>query len=118
MRFASGGVRDHIAFAQNRPRTFVVALQSVAAAEKSKNQLSRDFRWRPRFATLSAPLRHGDRAPMMSASRRKTGSSWPESKMRRFDTAVAAAAAVPATPGDVTIKIATILAPLCSSFSA
>ena len=30
--------------------------------------------------------------------------------MRRFDTAAAAAAAVPATPGDVTIKIATILA--------
>ena len=34
MRFVCGGVRDHIAFTQNRPRTFVVALQSVAAAEK------------------------------------------------------------------------------------
>jgi hypothetical protein len=34
-------------FTQNRPRTFAVALRSVAAAEKSKNQLSRDFRCRP-----------------------------------------------------------------------
>ena len=28
---------------QNRPGTFVVALNSKTAAEKSKNQLSRDF---------------------------------------------------------------------------
>src|SRR5260370_35674361 len=30
-------------FVQNRPRTFVAALNSEAAADKSKNQLSRDF---------------------------------------------------------------------------
>jgi hypothetical protein len=30
-------------FIQNRPRTFLVALKSDAAAERSKNQLSRDF---------------------------------------------------------------------------
>ena len=36
--------------------------------------------------------------------------------MRRFDTAAAAAAAVPATPGDVTIKIATILARVVLQF--
>ena len=31
-------------FVQDRPRTFVAALNSDAAAEKSKNQLSRDFK--------------------------------------------------------------------------
>ena len=30
-------------FLQNQPRTFVAALNSEAAAEKSKKQLSRDF---------------------------------------------------------------------------
>src|ERR1700753_3797423 len=30
-------------FTQNRPRSFVAALQDVTAEEKSKNQLSRDF---------------------------------------------------------------------------
>src|ERR1700721_2493270 len=30
-------------FTQNRPRSFVAALQNVTAEEKSKNQLSRDF---------------------------------------------------------------------------
>jgi hypothetical protein len=30
-------------FVQNRPRTFVAVLNSEAAAEKSKNRLSRDF---------------------------------------------------------------------------
>ena len=36
-------------FIQNRPRTFVAALNSDAAAEKSKNQLSRDFSGRSIF---------------------------------------------------------------------
>ena len=34
---------------RNRPRTFVAALNSEAAAEKSKNQLSRDFYGRSIF---------------------------------------------------------------------
>jgi len=43
MRFTRGDVRDHIVFIQNRSRSSVVALKSDAAAEKSKDQLSRDF---------------------------------------------------------------------------
>jgi hypothetical protein len=43
MRFTRGDVRDHIVFIQNRPRTLLMALKSDAAAETSKNQLSRDF---------------------------------------------------------------------------
>ena len=43
MRFTRGDVRDPYRFIQNRPRTFLVALKSDAAAETSKNQLSRDF---------------------------------------------------------------------------
>jgi hypothetical protein len=43
MRFARGDVRDPYRFIQNRSRTSVVALKSDAAAEKSKDQLSRDF---------------------------------------------------------------------------
>src|SRR5258705_11637456 len=45
-------------FIQNRPRTFLVALKSDAAAETSKNQLSRDFgadRFST-FATVSANI--------------------------------------------------------------
>src|SRR3981189_131930 len=34
---------DHIVSIQNRSRTSVVAMKSYAAAEKSKDQLSRDF---------------------------------------------------------------------------
>src|SRR6476620_4490204 len=36
-------------FSQNRPRTFVTALQRVATARKSRNQLSRNFRRRSIF---------------------------------------------------------------------
>src|SRR5260370_25957368 len=36
-------------FSQNRPRTFETALQRVAAARKSKNQFSRNFRRRSIF---------------------------------------------------------------------
>src|ERR1700722_11079026 len=43
MRFARGDVRGPHRFTQNRPRSFVAALQNVTAEEKSKNQLSRDF---------------------------------------------------------------------------
>jgi hypothetical protein len=41
MRFTRGDVA--FPFIQNRPRTFLVALKSDAAAETCKNQLSRDF---------------------------------------------------------------------------
>ena len=56
MRFVRGNVRDRI----DRPRTCVATLKSVAAAEKSKNQLSRDFRCRSifDFATVSATSSH------------------------------------------------------------
>jgi hypothetical protein len=43
MRFAFGDVRDPYRFTQKRSRAFVAKLQSVAAVEKSKNQL-RDTR--------------------------------------------------------------------------
>ena len=43
MRVTSGDVRDHIVSSKNRSRTSVVALKSDAAAEKSADQLSRDF---------------------------------------------------------------------------
>jgi len=44
MRFARGDMRDHIRFTQKRPRTFVAALQNLAAARMSKNRFSREFR--------------------------------------------------------------------------
>jgi hypothetical protein len=43
MRFARGDVREPYRFIHNRSQTFVVALKSDAAAEKSKDQLSQDF---------------------------------------------------------------------------
>jgi hypothetical protein len=43
MRFTRGDVRGPYHFIQNRSRTSVVELKSNAAAEKSKDQLSRDF---------------------------------------------------------------------------
>src|SRR5712675_3515602 len=43
MRFMRDDVREPYRFIQNRSRTSVVALKSDAAAEKSKDQLSRDF---------------------------------------------------------------------------
>jgi hypothetical protein len=43
MRFAHGGVRDHIDPFKIDDGTFVAALNSEAAAGKSKNQLARDF---------------------------------------------------------------------------
>ena len=43
MRFTHGDVREPYRFVQNRPPSFVAALNSEAAAEKSKNQPSRDF---------------------------------------------------------------------------
>jgi hypothetical protein len=43
MRFARRDVRDHNAFLQKRPRTFVSPLASIAAVETSKHRLSRDF---------------------------------------------------------------------------
>jgi len=49
MRFIRGDVRGPHCFAQKRPRTIVSALQSVAAVEASKNQLSRDFSYRSIF---------------------------------------------------------------------
>src|ERR1019366_3201779 len=49
MRFVRGNVREPHRFTQNRPRTCVAALKNVAAVEKSKNQISRDFRCRPIF---------------------------------------------------------------------
>jgi hypothetical protein len=44
-------------FTKNRPRTCVAALKSVAAVEKSKNQLSRDFRCRSIFDFCNS-IRH------------------------------------------------------------
>jgi hypothetical protein len=49
MRFVRGDVKGPHRFGQNRPRTFVTALQPVAAARKSKNQLSRNFRRRSKI---------------------------------------------------------------------
>jgi hypothetical protein len=43
MRFTRGDVRGPYRFIQNRSRTSVADLKSDAAAEKSKDQLSRDF---------------------------------------------------------------------------
>jgi hypothetical protein len=43
MRFTRGDVRDPYRFFQNRPRTFLAALKSYGVAEKSKDQLLRDF---------------------------------------------------------------------------
>src|SRR5258708_16866942 len=43
MRFTRGDVRDPYRFIQNRSRISVVALKRDAAAEKPKDQLSRDF---------------------------------------------------------------------------
>src|SRR5882757_4580326 len=43
MRFTRGDVRDPYRFIQNRSRTSLVALKSDAAAERSTDQLSRDF---------------------------------------------------------------------------
>src|SRR5258706_1974064 len=64
MRFMRDDVRDHIVFIQNRSRTSVVALKSDAAAEKSKDQLSRDFPGRSTFATISALNGHGAMSAM------------------------------------------------------
>ena len=44
-------------FTKNRPRTCVATLKSVAAVEKSKNQLSRDFRCRSIFDFCNS-IRH------------------------------------------------------------
>jgi hypothetical protein len=44
MRFARVDVREPYCLTQDRPRTLVAALQSAAAAERSNNQHSRDFR--------------------------------------------------------------------------
>ena len=57
--------RGTISFIQNRPRTFVAALNSDAAAEKSKNQLSQDFRVGSIFdfcnsISLKADIHHDD----------------------------------------------------------
>jgi hypothetical protein len=49
MRFTRGNVRGPYRFIQNRSRIFVVALKSNASAEKSKDQLSRDFSGRSIF---------------------------------------------------------------------
>jgi hypothetical protein len=49
MRFMRGNVRGPYRFIQNRSRTSAVALKSDAAAEKSKDQLSRDFPGRSIF---------------------------------------------------------------------
>ena len=43
VRFTRGDVRDPYRFFQNRPRTFLAALKSYGVAEKSKDQLLRDF---------------------------------------------------------------------------
>jgi hypothetical protein len=43
MRFAGGDVREPHRFTQERPRTFVAALWSLAAIETSKIRPSRDF---------------------------------------------------------------------------
>jgi hypothetical protein len=43
MRFTLGDVRGPCGLIQNRSRTSVLALKSDAAAERSKDQLSRDF---------------------------------------------------------------------------
>ena len=50
MRFASDDVRDHMVCRKNDLRTFVCAVRSLAALEKSKNRLSRDFWSRSIFA--------------------------------------------------------------------
>jgi hypothetical protein len=43
MRFTRGDLRDHIDPSEIDHGTFVAALNTEAAAEKSKNQLLRDF---------------------------------------------------------------------------
>jgi len=59
MRFARGDMRDHIVHTK-RPRTLVVALQSLAAARMSKNQLSRDFAEQLDFRLLQHYLPKSD----------------------------------------------------------
>jgi hypothetical protein len=49
MRITSSDVRGPYRFIQNRPGTSIVALKSDAAAEESKDQLSRDFSGRSIF---------------------------------------------------------------------
>jgi len=49
MRFTSGDMREPYRFIQNRAGISVVALKSSTAAEKSKDQLSRDFPGRSIF---------------------------------------------------------------------
>lgn|SRR3954454_6905507 len=48
-RFARGDVRAPHPFAQKRPRAFVSALESFAAAETPENRLSRNFESRSIF---------------------------------------------------------------------
>jgi hypothetical protein len=57
---ARGAVRGPHRFTQKRPRTFVPALQRVAAVETSKNQLSRDFWCRSIFDFLQQYRSKGD----------------------------------------------------------
>ena len=52
IRIERGDVRDHIDLSKNRPRTFVAALNSDAAAEKSKNYFREIFR-AVRFSTFA-----------------------------------------------------------------
>jgi hypothetical protein len=80
MRFASGDVREPYRFIQNRSRTSVVALKSDAAAEKSKDQLSRDFPGRSifDFATISAlsgPRSDDHRRPLTNERRTSGGAA-------------------------------------------
>jgi hypothetical protein len=49
VRFTSGDVRGPYRYIQNRPGISVVALKRNTAAEKSKDQLSRDFPGRSIF---------------------------------------------------------------------
>jgi len=58
MPFARGDMRDHIVSHKKRPRSFVLALRSIAVVVPAKNQLLRDFRRRSIFDFCNTiPLR-------------------------------------------------------------
>jgi hypothetical protein len=68
-------------FVQNRPRTFVAVLNSELAAEKSKNQLSRDFSGRSIFdfcnsITPTTDIHHDDRDVRFAVNRQTPREDW------------------------------------------
>jgi hypothetical protein len=86
MRYVRGNLRS-TPIHPNRPRTRVTALKSVAAVEKSKNQLSRDFRCRPIFDFCSTIVPQTDtsdleRTPTETSTRGASSSNAMASLLR------------------------------------